>query len=271
MRAQADFWLAIAQGSIIGAAGLVPGASGGVLAVAMGVYRPIVNAVLALLKAFKKNFRFLLPYGIGVVFGILITARGLEWLLERYKPALMYALMGMVAGGVPGLVRDANAQGFHKRYLVGTLLGLLLAVVLASLDEVITGGGAWPFTPLTMVMAGAILAVGIVIPGVSTSFVLMYMGLYEPLLKALNRLDIPVLFFMGLGLAAAGVLLLLFVRRMFNRHQSYAYYCVLGFLLGTLALIFPGLYPFPGMALYILLFAAGLASTRLMERLPRRK
>ena len=264
------FGLAIAQGCIVGAAGLVPGASGGVLAVAMGIYRPIVDAVLSLFNNFKKNFFFLFPYGCGVLIGILLSARGLEWLLTNYKNALMYALMGMVVGGVPQLVKNANAKGFHKRYLAGTLVGLLLAIVLASLDRAFTGGGTWAFTPVTMVMAGAILAIGIVIPGVSTSFVLMFMGLYEPLLSALNRLDIPVLFYMGLGLGSAGLLLLLFVRRMFNRHQGYSYYSVLGFLLGTLVLIFPGFYPFPAQGWYILLFALGMISTVLMERLPRR-
>lgn len=268
---RADFLLAIAQGAIIGAAGIIPGASGGVLAVSMGVYRPIVDAVLSLLKAFKKNFLYLLPFGIGGVAGILLTARGLEWLLASCRGALMYALMGMVLGGVPGLIQDANAEGFHKRYLAGTLAGLLLAVVMASLDTAFTGGGAWPFTPATMAIAGAILAVGIVIPGVSTSFVLMFMGLYEPLLSALNRFDIPVLFYMGLGLAASGILLLFFVRRMFNRHRGYAYYCVLGFLLGTVALIFPGFYPFPAQLWYFVLFAAGAAATLLMGRLSQRQ
>lgn len=269
----AKFWLPIAQGFVVGAAGLIPGASGGVLAVSMGIYRPIVNAVLSLFKDFKRNFLFLLPYGAGLVLGILLMARGLEWLLRSgYKAALMYALMGMVTGGIPGLIRDANAgAGFHKRYLAGTLLGLLLAVILAALNKTVAGGGVWPFTPLTMALAGAILAVGIVIPGVSTSFVLMYMGLYEPLLSALNRLDIPVLFFMGLGLGAAGLVLLLFVRRMFNRHQGYAYYCVLGFLLGTLFLIFPGLYPFPAQLWYILLFALGVSVTIPMDRLSKGK
>ena len=176
----------------------------------------------------------------------------------------------MVLGGVPDLIRDANTGGFHKRYLAGTLLGLLLAVSLASLDNAVTGGGDWPFTPATMVMAGAILAIGIVIPGVSTSFVLMFMGLYDPLLAALNRLDIPVLFYMGLGLGAAGILLLLFVRRMFNRHKAYSYYCVLGFLLGTVVLIFPGFWPFPTQLWYFMLFAAGGAVTLMMGRLSRR-
>lgn len=266
----AEFFLAMAQGAIIGAAGIIPGASGGVLAVSMGVYRSIVNAVLSLLKDFRKNFLYLLPFGLGGVAGILLTARGLAWLLANHRGALMYVLMGMVLGGVPDLIRDANTGGFHKRYLAGTLLGLLLAVSLASLDNAVTGGGDWPFTPATMAMAGAILAIGIVIPGVSTSFVLMFMGLYDPLLAALNRLDIPVLFYMGLGLGAAGILLLLFVRRMFNRHKAYSDYCVLGFLLGTVVLIFPGFRPFPTQLWYLMLFAAGAAVTLLMGRLSRR-
>ncbi|NCB31410.1 MAG: DUF368 domain-containing protein [Clostridia bacterium] len=125
MKRHADFWLAIAQGSIIGATGLIPGASGGVLAVSMGIYRPIVDAVLSLLKAFRKNFFYLLPYGIGIAVGILLAARGLEWLLSHYRAALMYSLMGMVLGGIPQLIRDANAEGFHGRYLAGTLVGLV--------------------------------------------------------------------------------------------------------------------------------------------------
>ena len=99
---------------------------------------------------------------------------------------------------------------------------------------------------------------------------LMFMGLYDPLLAALNRLDIPVLFYMGLGLGAAGILLLLFVRRMFNRHKAYSYYCVLGFLLGTVVLIFPGFWPFPTQLWYFMLFAAGGAVTLMMGRLSRR-
>ncbi len=268
---RSKFWLAVVQGAIIGASGIIPGASGGVLAVSMGIYRPIVDAILAIFKSFKKSVCFLLPYGIGCLLGLMLTARGLEYLLLRYESALMYGLMGMVLGGVPDLIRDANANGFHKRYLLGTLLGLLLALAMAFMDRAFTGGGAWPFTPPTIILAGAILAVGIVIPGVSTSFILMFLGLYEPLLSALNRLDISVLLYLGLGLAAAGLLLLLFVRRMFNRHQGYAYYCVLGFLLGTVALIFPGFYPFPAQLLYLLLFLAGMAITLLMGRLSQRR
>ena len=112
----AEFFLAMAQGAIIGAAGIIPGASGGVLAVSMGIYRSIVNAVLSLLKDFRKNFLYLLPFGLGGVAGILLTARGLAFLLANHRGALMYALMGMVLGGVPDLIRDANTGGFHKRH-----------------------------------------------------------------------------------------------------------------------------------------------------------
>ena len=108
----------------------------------------------------------------------------------------MYALMGMVLGGVPDLIRDANTGGFHKRYLAGTI-GAIAGGFLGLVGQCRHRWRGLAFTPATMVMAGAILAIGIVIPGVSTSFVLMFMGLYDPLLAALNRLDIPVLFYMA--------------------------------------------------------------------------
>ena len=94
----------------------------------------------------------------------------------------------------------------------------------------------------------------------------MFMGLYEPLLSSLTRLEIPYLICAGCSALIVGALLVVFVRNMFRRHPAGANYCVLGFLIGTTALIFPGFAPFFKELLYLALAATGFFLTTMMNR-----
>ena len=133
---------------------------------------------------------------------------------------------------------------FSLKYAICSLLGAVLVAAIALLDDRLTGSNPWEYNYLTAALAGGIIAIGIVIPGISTSFILMFMGLYEPLLSSLTRLEIPYLICAGCSALIVGALLVVFVRNMFRRHPAGANYCVLGFLIGTTALIFPGFAPF---------------------------
>lgn len=258
--------LAVLQGVIIGASGIIPGASGGILAVAFGIYHKALDAIANLLRDFKRSFMFLLPYGIGVLIGVLAAARLLEWLLARYNMPLMYALIGLVLGGIPALVREAG-KPLKGKYLLCVLAGAALVGAFALLERSATGGGHLPLNNLTAMLSGGIISIGVVVPGISTSFLLMYMGLYAPLLSAFNRLDIVTLCFAGLGGLIVALLTIKLVRRMFARHPAGCSYTILGFLLGTIGLIFPGVAPLPELLLYMLLLAAGFLASMLLGRL----
>ena len=90
---------AVLEGTLIGAAGLIPGASGGIMAVAFGVYQEALDAIIGLFSNFKKSFSFLWPYGLGVAIGVFGCAFALEWLLKNWNMPFMYMLIGMVLGG----------------------------------------------------------------------------------------------------------------------------------------------------------------------------
>lgn len=254
------------KGAIIGVAAILPGASGGVIAVSMGVYRPVIDAVVGFFKAVKRNVLFLLPLGIGGVIGVFATSRLVEWLMLNWKMPVMYALIGLVLGGVPSFMKEANQHGFRKRYLFGTVFGIALILLFAAGDKLLTGGEAWPFNGWTAALAGVLIALGTVIPGISTSFILMYMGLYEPLLSAINRFDIPLMACVAAGAGLTVLATITLVKRMFDRHHGYAYYAVLGLLIGSIVLIFPGFAWSWTQALCILLFAGGFAATYLICR-----
>ncbi len=256
---------AIIEGALIGAVGIIPGASGGILAVAFGVYQDALDAIIGLFSNFKKSFAFLWPYGLGVATGIFGCAFALEWLLKHWNMPFMYLLIGMVLGGIPSIIKEAG-QPFSAKYAVCTLLGAALIAAIALFDDKLTGSEPWEYTYLTAALAGGIISIGIVIPGISTSFILMFMGLYEPLLSSLTRLDLPYLICAGCGALIVGVLLIFAVRRMFRLHPAAANYSVLGFLAGSAVLIFPGLAPFFKELLYLALCALGFFLTVLMNR-----
>ncbi len=236
---------AVLEGTLIGAAGLIPGASGGIMAVAFGVYQEALDAIIGLFSNFKKS--------------------ALEWLLKNWNMPFMYMLIGMVLGGIPSIIKEAG-KPFSLKYAICSLLGAVLVAAIAILDDKLTGSNPWEYTYLTAALAGGIIAIGIVIPGISTSFILMFMGLYEPLLSSLTRLEIPYLICAGCSALIVGILLVVFVHNMFRRHPAGANYSVMGFLIGTTVLIFPGFAPFFTELLYLMLAAIGFFLTTMMNR-----
>lgn len=234
------FLMRIIKGAIIGVTAILPGASGGVLAVAMGVYRPVIDAAVNFFKTPKKSILFLLPLGIGGAAGLLLMSRLVEWMMVNHETPVMYLLIGLVLGGVPSLFGEANAKGFKKTYLIPAAACFLLITLLALADKLLSGGTILPFNGWTAALCGALIALGVVIPGISTSFILMYFGIYAPMLGALNNFNIPMLLAVGAGAAVTILVSISFVKRMFDRHHGYAYYGVLGLLAGSILLIFPG-------------------------------
>lgn len=263
-----NFIIRLIKGVVIGVAAILPGASGGVLAVSMGVYRPVLDAVTTLFKSFKRNVIFLLPLGIGGAAGLFATSNAVEWLMLNWKRPVMWALIGMVAGGVPSLIKEANEQGFKKRYLWGIPVGAALIGAVALAQALLTGGEALPLNGFTAALCGALIGLGTVIPGISTSFLMMYMGLYEPFLAAFNRFDMPILLCAVLGGLVVIAALVVFVKRLFDRHHGYAYYGALGLLAVSVALIFPGFGSGWQILLYAALFAACFVITYFLCALP---
>ncbi|HPK16908.1 MAG: hypothetical protein BWY35_02011 [Firmicutes bacterium ADurb.Bin248] len=267
MNKAGNFFIRLVKGVVIGIAAILPGASGGVLAVAMGVYRPVLDAVTSLFRNFTKSVRFLIPLGLGGLIGLLGTSRIVEWLMLNCRREVMWALIGMVLGGLPSLIREANERGFKKRYLLGALVGAALIGSVAIAQEFLGNGEALPFNAWTAALSGALIGLGMVIPGVSTSFIMIYLGVYDPFLAAFNRFELDMLVFAGLGALAAVVSLVALVKRLFDRRHGYAYYGALGLLAVSVVLIFPGFGRGWEIALDASLFAACFAGTFFLCRL----
>lgn len=226
-------------GVLIGIACILPGASGGVLAVAFGLYRPMLEAAMHFFRDPRRHLRLLLPLCAGITAGILLGASWLRGAMVHYERLMLFLFTGLIAGGIPDLVREAQ-QGRRFRYswLLSLAAGVVIALPLCMLGG--NGAGVVQLSPLQAFVTGVLEGAGTVIPGVSTSFVLIRLGWYQAYLQAVSSADAFRLALIAAGFALSAFACMRAVQRLFDRHAGHAYYAVLGFVLVSMALVFPG-------------------------------
>lgn len=224
-------------GFLIGIAAITPGLSGGVIAATYGLYEPIISSLVNIKKDFNKSVKFLFPLGIGAVFGILIFSTLLQSLIKNALNELIFAFLGLIAGSLPSLIKVAGSQGFKKKYLIAFFISFSFIIAfeyMAPFDYTFSGSGV-----LVYFISGSILSLGTIIPGISSSIILIKLGIYESLLSALTGFQLTGCFFAGLGFVITALLLIKFVEFLFRKYRGFAYYAVLGFLLSSMVIVFP--------------------------------
>lgn len=237
--------LRLLQGALIGFGAILPGVSGGVLAVTMGLYESLVNALADFFSSWQKNLRLLLPVFIGGVLGVLSTSNLLKPFFLSHETEMILLFSGFVLGNIPWLFLEAKGEArFKKRYVLALILGFCLILFLAKLEaafsvNAVVADLSWQ----KALLAGAVLAVGIILPGVSASFLLLYMGTYSAVLLAIAELRLRTLFFLGLGFLAMAALLILLVDRLIRAHHAISYFAIIGFSLGSIAIVLPRAIP----------------------------
>lgn len=221
---------------------LIPGVSGGSMAIILGVYDKIIHGIGSFSKDKRKHSLFFLVFGLGALLGIFLLAKPLEYLLAIYPTAIMYFFMGAVAGGVPTIVEKTGAERFSWRYIAYVTFGVcvvrLIGVLPISGLLANTSGVAEMFV---MMLAGFIAAFALLLPGISGSYILLMLGIYDDMIGAIIAVEVgfllPLLMGMGLGVILTARLL----ERAMKRYPGVTYLIILGFILGSLVEIFPGL------------------------------
>ena len=240
MRRQGSFWRNALAGLLMGIGCVLPGVSGGVMAVSFGLYRPMLDAVLGIFHDTRRKLLFLAPLALGGAAGLLLGARCLGTAMRLYEKPMLCLFTGFILGGVPDLLAEAEAGGRFRRRWLGALAGGVLLALPMALLRAQGVERALSLTPLQALAVGLAEGVGTVVPGLSTSFLLMNLGWYQAYLDALAHPQAGVLRLDALGFAASALASMKAVQWLFDHARGYAYYAVLGFLLVSVALVFPG-------------------------------
>ncbi len=174
--------LDIIKGALIGVANVIPGVSGGTLAVSTGVYEKIINAINNLVKDFKQSIKTLWPFAVGVVIGVVALAFIITYLLDTHPVPTTACFIGLVLGGVPILynkIKDEKIKWTHIVSFIFTLAIIIIPAVIAINTKAITTMNVSIINTLILIFLGIISAAAMVVPGVSGSMILMMLGYYN--------------------------------------------------------------------------------------------
>lgn len=231
------FLFQLLQGSLVGLGAVLPGISGGVLCVIFGIYKTIMEFLADPFRKLKTHLPKLLPYGIGAVIGFLGIAKLLAFLLERYEAPSVCVFVGLIAGMLPSLFREAGEQGRSKGSYLSMALAaiavfaLLIGLKLLSVD--ITPNFIW------YLFCGFCLALSVIAPGMSFSTLLMPLGLYQPFVDGISSFDFGVLIPAGIGALATVILFAKAVDALFTHHHSVAFHAIVGIVIAATIMIVP--------------------------------
>ena len=278
------------RGMVIGIANILPGISGGMLAITMGVYDKIIHAVTHLFKEPVKSIRLLLPYGVGALTGIIFLSLVFEYLFHTYPLQTKLLFLGLIAGGLPSLyekTQTAHRGERRKGIIISCVTCDLVAgesiiggMSLSSGDpkaagEVLTGAAylsSGAYWPAFMFLVGVLAAGTMVIPGVSGSMIMMMIGVYEPLLQTNNACiravaafdveglipNVLVLLPYFIGLAGGVFLFAVIVEHFLTKHERLMYRFIIGLVYSSPFVILWDM-PWESVEAYQLLIGVSLA------------
>ena len=234
-------FLNVVKGIFIGAGAIVPGVSSGVLCVIFGIYEKLLDAVLNFFKDIKQNIKFLFPIALGVGIGVLLFSNMLNYLLYEFPIQTKSIFIGLIIGTIPSLIREVNEKEAFKpqnvMYLLIALAIGIITVVLENRMHIITNVDNMSI--MYLVMCGAIMSVGIVVPGVSSTIILMLLGVYSVYLQSVANLYLPVLIPLGIGLILGSIIVMKLTKKLLETYYSQTFYSIIGFTIGSIFVLLP--------------------------------
>lgn len=262
------------KGIAIGLATLVPGVSGGTMALILDVYDRLISSISSFFKNWKRNTLFLLVVGAGSLVGLLGFSGLFEYLMKNpaYSLPLTFFFVGVIVSGIPVLWKKVKTGGKPRPVDYASLIiGLGLAVLMALqpsawLNLASSTGSFISFVYLFGV--GILVAVALILPGISTSFFLLALGLYQPFLQALNDKNIGFLLPVVLGTILGVLATTRLLENLMKNKTRPTYMLILGFVAGSLVQVIAesGLPAGWQIAWSVLTFAAGYFAIWLMRQ-----
>lgn len=244
----------IIKGFIMGIANIIPGVSGGTLALTLGIYENFISAISHLFSNLKENIKFLLPIFIGIGLSLLTMSSVITTSFERFPIPTTLFFMGLVIGGIPMLFSKMKGSKEMKKGSSYVILFFTFAfvMILAFSEELFGNGlGDASFDNLSILgyfglsIIGMIAAATMVIPGVSGSLVLMLLGYYFPIINVIKEIthfeylfpNIFILFFFGIGVLLGIILVAKLIEWLLKKYEKKTYFGVMGFIIASIIAI----------------------------------
>lgn len=227
---QALLW--IVQGFIVGVGAILPGVSGGTLCYVFGIYDEVLEILTSPIKGIKKHWLMLIFVGIGGGLGFVGFAGVAEALLKWNTPLVLCVFIGLILGTVPELWRDSGSKGRNNYSIISFCVSFVFIAALFYCCEHIWSISI-PQNIIGYAICGVVWGLSFIIPGFSSSTLLLFFGIYGPMSAGIKSLDFAVIIPLGITMLATLLLLSRAMKLAFEKIHSIASHSVMGFVLAT--------------------------------------
>ncbi|MBO5057543.1 MAG: DUF368 domain-containing protein [Lachnospiraceae bacterium] len=238
------------KGIVMGTANIIPGVSGGTMAVSMGIYDKLIHCLTHLFKEFKESIKFIIPIAIGMVIALVGLAFVITPAFEHFPLQTNGLFIGLIVGGLPAVWKKVKGNSIKISHMIPFLLFFALVIGMAAMGE--TEGKAadlslslWSVIKLFLV--GVLASATMVIPGVSGSMMLLVIGYYNPIvatikefveaLVAFNISEIlrccGILIPMGIGIVVGIFAIAKIIEIIFEKFPLHAYWAIIGLIVAS--------------------------------------
>lgn len=229
------------KGVIIGAGAILPGISSGVLCVIFGIYEKLLDSILNFFNDIKKNSKFLLPIILGGCIGVLMVSKVLNYLLLYFPIQTKSIFIGLILGSVPSLLKEVNKKSkFKLHYLIFLISAFFIGLFSVILENVLCVNiPSSNFSTSYLILSGFLMSIGIIIPGISSTIILLLLGVYPTYLLSISSIDFTILLPMGIGLLFGCFLFMKLTKFLLNHFYTQTFYSIIGFTLGSIFVLIP--------------------------------
>ena len=257
------------QGAVIGAGAILPGVSGGVLCVAFGIYEPMMALLSHPIRSFRLYYRLFVPFLIGWLAGFLLLAGAVSALFEAASFAALALFVGLVFGTLPELIKKSEQSdsqcGWSAFVIPMAVMFVLLSVLGNDTAGSIAPNGLW------YIFCGAVWGLSIVLPGLSSSTILIYIGLYQAMTAGISQLDPAVIMPLLLGVCFTVLLSARVVNHLLETRYAQMSRFVLGVIIPPTLMILPTSFQgVQSIILAVVCFAGGFCLARGMDVIGKR-
>jgi len=238
----------IIKGMIIGIGQIIPGVSGGMLAITLGVYEKGINAISNIFKDIKDNIKFLFSVGIGILISVIFFSKIIKYSLINFYLPTMLLFIGLILGGLPSLIteiKNYRANTNINKFI--TTIIFILIIFLSSINSNNNTNLNISFLNyLIFFIIGIIYAATMVIPGVSGTAIMMMIGYYETIINIISNLNnfsktlanIRIIIPFVIGLIFGIIIISKLMNYLLSKHKIKTYYAILGLVLSSVVVMF---------------------------------
>lgn len=245
-------WTNILKGFGMGTSDLIPGVSGGTIALLLGIYDDFISSVSGLFsKRFWPSFKFLLPILLGMGLAIALLSNLFNYLLSYHEIPTMFFFTGLIIGIIPYLLKTSNfKQMFKTKHYLMILIGIIILVIITLLNNGDKHSGETLTLSLGLIIkyfiAGMFASSAMLLPGISGSFMLLVFGAYGTVMFSISELvnlnftALPILIIIGLGILTGFMLSSRMIQYFLHHHTRMTFALIIGFVIGSIYAVFPG-------------------------------